>query len=121
MSTSERKFIYEMFRTSLNDARFNLVTAQKHADAKKWRLSTTHCSISARIIRDLRADIGLDEALLTRQCNSLNSGIDDLYKKLWRLSHTLRDHGRQGVETKNLLQALVAWENPRTESQALEA
>lgn len=107
MKRPEAKLIYEMMKTSLDDARFNILSADKHVKTSRYRTAAKHCSIGARILRDLRADVTTDEVLPTRQRNFLLRGIEQLYKELWNLANRIRRRAGRTKAVAELLEALV--------------
>lgn len=107
MKRPESKLIYEMMKTSLDDARFNILCADKHLKTSRYKTAATHCAISARVLRDLRADVATDEVLPTRQRNFLLRGIEQLYKELWRLASRIRRRAGLTKSVAELLEALV--------------
>jgi hypothetical protein len=118
---SEQQFIYNMLRTSLDDARANVMVAEKNAAMKRWRNAAVNCSIAARILRDLRTDLELEDALLVRQVNFINGGIDDVYRMIWRLMHQLRHHAGHSKEIVEVGRALTRWGGITTGAKAVEA
>lgn len=121
MKRPEAQLIYEMLRTSLDDARFNIVTAERNVKTNRYKTAAKHCSISARLLRDLRLDVECDDVLPTRQRNFLSRGIEELYKELWNLANRLRRRMGRSAALSELGEALVVPKGLSRTAQAAEA
>jgi hypothetical protein len=118
-----RSTLYAIMRDYLNDARGNLVLAQNHVGAGKWRAAASACSIASRLLLDLNQEIADDEILLARQRNQITRDANQVRQQLWQVAQQVR-RGSRPSDAKwvaKMRQSFVVYDGNRSNPRAAEA
>lgn len=113
-----RSVLFALMRDYLDDAKKNLSTAQYHAKAGQWRAAATNCSISSRLLLDLRTELTDDSILLTRQRNTLTKDADKIRKQLWKMAQRVRRRGKPCSEISKMLRSFVIYDEAKAQQVA---